>query len=153
MRAAGAGKNTDTAPPTPTEYARLARWLLDAKKRRADLLGADARCENDDPPLPAARLLALLDRGGALALAIESWSNRGLWVVSRSDNEIYPRRLKPFIATGALWRGKRHAPFTSGWRLLDPETQMTMRDFTTKGIPTCAEQGSKWYQEAPAGWK
>ncbi len=142
----GQARNTDTAPLTPTEYARLARWLLDAKKRPADLLGADARSmlENDDPPLPAARLLALLDRGGALALAIESWSNRGLWVVSRSDNEIYPQRLRASRSSPPVLYGAGSATLLSrgglaivGSRNADDDAL----DFTRRVSRTCAEQG------------
>jgi predicted Rossmann fold nucleotide-binding protein DprA/Smf involved in DNA uptake len=34
-----------------------------------------------------------LKRGGALALAVEHWTNKGLWIISRSDAQ-YPARLK-----------------------------------------------------------
>ena len=39
------------------------------------------------------RVLHLLARGGGLALQVESWTNQGLWVLSRSDGS-YPKRLK-----------------------------------------------------------
>lgn len=141
----GQARNTDTAPLTPTEYARLARWLLDAEKRPADLLGANARSmlENDDPPLPAARLLPLLDRGGALALAIESWANRGLWVISRSDNEIYPQRLRASRSSPPVLYGAGNSTLLSrgglaivGSRNADDDAL----DFTRRVSRTCAEQ-------------
>ena len=47
----------------------------------------------EGPPLPAQRLSELLERGVALALAVEGWTNKGLWVLSRSDDR-YPQRLK-----------------------------------------------------------
>jgi predicted Rossmann fold nucleotide-binding protein DprA/Smf involved in DNA uptake len=37
--------------------------------------------------------MELLSRGGSLALAMEAWDSKGLWVVSRHD-EAYPRRLR-----------------------------------------------------------
>ena len=47
----------------------------------------------EDSPLPAPRLSELLERG-ALALAVESWTNKGLWVLSRGSDDSYPMRLK-----------------------------------------------------------
>ena len=35
--------------------------------------------------------LVLLERGVAMALAVEKWANQGIWIVSRSDPE-YPGR-------------------------------------------------------------
>ena len=35
--------------------------------------------------------LVLLERGVALALAVEKWANQGIWVMSRSDPD-YPGR-------------------------------------------------------------
>jgi len=39
------------------------------------------------------RLSALLERGMMLSLAVEKWTNQGLWVLGRSDIN-YPKRLK-----------------------------------------------------------
>ena len=39
------------------------------------------------------RLLQLLNRGPALALAVEKWLRSGLWIITRSDPE-YPKRFK-----------------------------------------------------------
>lgn len=141
----GQARHTDTAPLTPTEYARLARWLLDAEKRPADLLGADARSilENEDPPLPVTRLLALLDRGGALALAIEGWSNRGLWVISRSDNEIYPQRLRASRSSPPVLYGAGNAALLSKGGLAivgSRNADENALDFTRRLARTCAEQ-------------
>jgi predicted Rossmann fold nucleotide-binding protein DprA/Smf involved in DNA uptake len=46
------------------------------------------------------RLSALLDRGAALALAVESWTSKGLWVISRGDMH-YPARLKQRLKASA----------------------------------------------------
>ncbi len=86
------------AQPLATgEYDRLAQWLVRHDLRPASLLQpagqAAVQADGADLPIAAPRLHALLERGAALALAVESWSNKGLWVVSRSD-ESYPRRLR-----------------------------------------------------------
>jgi predicted Rossmann fold nucleotide-binding protein DprA/Smf involved in DNA uptake len=46
------------------------------------------------------RVEALLDRGGALGLALESWLSKGLWVIGRGDPD-YPRLLKQKLRRGA----------------------------------------------------
>jgi predicted Rossmann fold nucleotide-binding protein DprA/Smf involved in DNA uptake len=46
------------------------------------------------------RLTALLDRGVALGLAVESWTNRGIWIVGRGDDH-YPARLKHRLGASA----------------------------------------------------
>jgi predicted Rossmann fold nucleotide-binding protein DprA/Smf involved in DNA uptake len=46
------------------------------------------------------RLSALLSRGGAMAVAVEQWTNIGLWILSRSDEE-YPPRLKSRLKQAA----------------------------------------------------
>lgn len=45
------------------------------------------------PPFPLDRLTLLLDRGAALALAVEKWESKGIWVVSRSE-ETYPSLVR-----------------------------------------------------------
>src|SRR5439155_17276508 len=84
------------APLTQGEYNHLAQWLQSQQMRPADLLqpeglrqfqGAGAR-----PPL-GERVVALFNRGAALALAVESWTNKCLWVMSRSDPS-YHQRLR-----------------------------------------------------------
>ena len=39
------------------------------------------------------RLEQLMNRGSAMALAVEKWSRAGLWIITRSDPD-YPQRLK-----------------------------------------------------------
>lgn len=90
------GRNRDGATPlTDFEYNLLAIWLQKQGMRPADLLGEDGQylLEKNGPPVTVSRLQALLERGTALALAVESWASKGLWVLSRSDTQ-YPPRLR-----------------------------------------------------------
>lgn len=90
------GQRRDGAEPlTDSEYNLLAVWLQNQRMRPADLLGNHGRhpLKGNGLPVPASRLQALLERGTTLALAVESWSSKGLWVLSRSDEQ-YPRRLR-----------------------------------------------------------
>lgn len=92
------GKNDaidGTKPLSLSEYNRLAGWLVACKARPADflsdaatdlLVGAPAGIDTD-------RIKNLLSRGAAMALAVEKWTNSGIWVICRSD-AAYPERLK-----------------------------------------------------------
>ncbi|MHB1559475.1 MAG: DNA-processing protein DprA [Isosphaeraceae bacterium] len=80
---------------TPGEYNRLARLLRDEERQPSDLIGPDAteligRCA---AAVDRSRLESLLARGLLLGQAMERWSTRAIWVVSRADAQ-YPRRLK-----------------------------------------------------------
>ncbi len=90
------GRKRDGANPlTDFEYNRLAIWLQKQGMRPADLLEEYGQhlLEKNGPPVPVSRLQTLMERGTTLALAVESWSSKGLWVLSRSDKH-YPRRLR-----------------------------------------------------------
>jgi len=80
---------------TLSEYNRLARILREKQKQPADLIGPDSQVMVE---LCAAifgqeRLESLLGRGFLLSQAIDRWSSRATWVISRAD-PAYPRRLK-----------------------------------------------------------
>lgn len=86
----------DPKPLTPTEWGRFAEWLLAAGRSPRELLTGDPGAllaTWDDRKVTAERVMALLDRGAAMALALEKWLRAGLWVLTRSDAE-YPPRLK-----------------------------------------------------------
>jgi len=93
------GKKTASyiEPLTPSEYAWLAQQLQAQNMRPADLLDTASTLRikrfEQHKTVTAERLVALLMRGGALALAVETWTHKGLWVISRSD-KTYPLRLK-----------------------------------------------------------
>lgn len=83
-------------PMTHGEYNQVAQWLQQEQLRPADLLLPEGiervRAAGAQMPL-GSRVVQLIGRGAALALAVEAWTNKGLWVVSRSDAD-YPRRLR-----------------------------------------------------------
>ena len=98
------GRRREAALLTPGEYRTLAARLHSIQAEPADLLqpGADSLINQcSSATVDNARLTALLGRGLLLALAVEHWQKRAIWVVSRADDS-YPRRLKE--------RLKRDAP-------------------------------------------
>src|SRR5437762_10139360 len=82
---------------TLREWNALARRIHDSELRRPGaLLGisaADISKRLEIPELEAENVATLLDRGGAIALALEQLSASGIWCVTRVD-ESYPSRLK-----------------------------------------------------------
>ena len=95
----GQNRQTEPQPLTLSEYNYLAGWLLENQKRPADLLSSN--CLNLLQSIPASKLdfnrvSALLERGVMLSLAVEKWTNQGLWILGRSDTQ-YPKRLKQIL--------------------------------------------------------
>ena len=89
-------KNVDISPLTPTEWGYFALWLHDNNLKPQDLLTPtfEEKLVNwNDKKITLTRLKKLLNRGGALALALEKWQQVGIWVITRSDPE-YPKQLK-----------------------------------------------------------
>lgn len=100
---ASLGNSRDTYPQPLNlgEYHSLAKWLVAHKLRPADLLESSGQnllqtCElfNFD------RLESLLARGMMLALAVEKWTSKGLWIVGRGDAH-YPDRLRQQLGSQA----------------------------------------------------
>jgi predicted Rossmann fold nucleotide-binding protein DprA/Smf involved in DNA uptake len=92
----GQNRQTEPQPLTLSEYNSLAGWLRDNQMRPADLLEPTAKDnlqKNYTGKLDTNRLLELLQRGTMLSLAVEKWTNQGLWIIGRSDTN-YPKRLK-----------------------------------------------------------
>lgn len=90
------GNASGSKPLTITEYSQLAQWLLNQSLRPADLLQPEGMAQLtkfEHRKITPSRLQSILKRGGALALAVEHWTNKGLWIISRSDAQ-YPKRLK-----------------------------------------------------------
>ena len=95
----GKVQTSGATPLTLREFNSMGRWLRDRGKRPADLVEESIQnaLDNEQPPVPAVRLRELLERGVALAFAVEAWDNNGLWVISRYD-DVYPQRLKALKA-------------------------------------------------------
>ena len=88
-------------PLTPKEWGRFAAWLRDHELTPQQLMSCHPQellIGWTDPRITAVRLEALLNRGPALALAMEKWLRAGLWVIARSDTA-YPSRLKKLLGT------------------------------------------------------
>ncbi|MEG4168183.1 MULTISPECIES: DNA-processing protein DprA [unclassified Microcoleus] len=95
----GQNRQTEPQPLTLSEYNYLAGWLRENQMRPADLLSPT--CLNLLQSIPASRIdfnrvSALLERGVMLSLAVEKWTNQGLWILGRSDSQ-YPKRLKQIL--------------------------------------------------------
>lgn len=98
----GAGKQ-DPRPLGPTEWGDLARWLKESGHRPGELV--DQRAEDllagwAHKKISSERLRFLLDRGSAMALALERWERAGIWILTRGD-EHYPQRLKQRLGWSA----------------------------------------------------
>ncbi|MBF2734719.1 MAG: DNA-protecting protein DprA [Betaproteobacteria bacterium AqS2] len=81
---------------TPGEWGRFAGWLKDRGLTPEVLMVGRPREVLEgwsDRRITSDRIEALLDRGAALAVAVERWLRAGLWVMTRADGD-YPNRLK-----------------------------------------------------------
>lgn len=96
-RAAGSER-----PLTPTQYGQLAMHLRDVGRKPADFLaqGADELLQECATIADVEQMRRLLGRGFLLSQAVERWSSRAIWVMSRADAG-YPRRLKKRLGTVA----------------------------------------------------
>lgn len=97
-------KSVGSAKPlSPTEWGRFAQWLNAQGKTPADLVTAEPHAVLEgwhDEKISLLRIEQLLERGHALALALEKWSRAGLWVLTRSDAD-YPKALKHHLRNSA----------------------------------------------------
>ncbi|MEJ7900792.1 MAG: DNA-processing protein DprA [Thermomicrobiales bacterium] len=91
-----ASSRDESQPLDVREWNTLARWLAAKDFAPEDLIQGeeDGILDDwDDRRIDKDRLLALLDRGHALAMMVERWLASGLWILGRSD-EGYPTRLR-----------------------------------------------------------
>ena len=92
---------TSAKPLAPKEWGRFAVWLRDHELTPEQFLGPhpeELLTGWTDSQITPGRLEALLNRGPALAIAMEKWLRAGLWVIARSDTA-YPPRLKKLLGT------------------------------------------------------
>jgi len=86
----------EVKPLTPKEWGRFAIWLKQQEVNPDQLLTGklpDWLATWKDQDIPLDRIEQLLNRGSALAFAMEKWTRAGLWVLTRTD-ETYPIYLK-----------------------------------------------------------
>ncbi len=140
------GRSQDgVVPLNDREYNYLAAWLHRQGMRPADLLHEEGRrrLNGEGLPVPTARLGELLNRGAAMALAVANWTNKGLWVLSRSDDR-YPTRLRGRRPAPPLLYGVGDVDLLSGGGLAivgSREASEEALDFARSVARTCAEQG------------
>ncbi|MEI6180064.1 MAG: DNA-processing protein DprA, partial [Chloroflexales bacterium] len=136
------------SPLTLGEYNQVAQWLQQQQLRPADLLEADGimrvRTAGTQFPL-GERVLSLVTRGAALALAVENWTNKGLWVVGRSDPR-YPQRLRARLGRQAppilYGVGERSLLDSGGLAIVGSrDADDEALDFTRSVALACARQG------------
>ena len=85
-------------PLNVREYDEVAGWLISKKWWPADLLDEENQAALGDAfaPVDPERMKSLLGRGASMAISVEKWINKGLWVLCRSDAD-YPQRLKQHL--------------------------------------------------------
>lgn len=98
-----ASSRDDSLPLDIREWNTLARWLAAKSLAPEDLVQGDVEtilADWENVRIPRDRLLALLDRGHALAMVMERWLGTGLWILGRSDPG-YPARLRERLKDSA----------------------------------------------------
>lgn len=144
----GQNRQMKPQPLTLGEYNAVASWLRENDMSPEDLLNPTFKNRLSTitiGKLDSDRLVALLERGVMLGLAVEKWTNQGLWVLGRGDSQ-YPKRLKQRLrhSAPAILYGIGNIELLSeeglavvGSRDLDQEGV----EYTQRVAQTCAEQG------------
>ena len=135
-------------PLSAREYGELAKWLNVRSLRPADLLIDAGQAQLQavhEAKLERKRVEFLLERGTAMALALERWSRGGLWVISRGDAE-FPKRLKRHLkhATPPLLygAGKKELLEMGGLAIIGSrDATEAALDFTREVAAKCAQEG------------
>jgi predicted Rossmann fold nucleotide-binding protein DprA/Smf involved in DNA uptake len=146
----GRSRQEEPKPLTLGEYNHVVQWLRQRDLRPGDLLTPEGEDQlmtmvNANSPLTPKRLMALLERGVMLSLAVERWTNQGIWILGRSD-ENYPSRLKTQLKTVAppILYGIGDQELLSGGGLAvvgSREVDKEGIEYTQRVAQTCAEQG------------
>lgn len=135
-------------PLSTRDYGAFAKWLNVRGLRPADLMTEVGKVQLSavhEAKLERKRIDFLLERGTAMALALERWSRGGLWVISRGDAE-FPKRLKrqlkhaaPPLLYGA---GKKELLDIGGLAIIGSRdaTEQAL-EFTREVAALCAKEG------------
>ncbi len=97
----GKPSTSDPRPLSPTEWGRFEVWLKDRALSPESLLQEapeEVLTDCTDAAITLDRVRFLLDRAGALGLALERWERAGLWVATHYDAD-YPERLRSKLKT------------------------------------------------------
>lgn len=145
----GQNRQTEPLPLTLSEYNLLTVWLRENEMFPADLLETTAIEKIKTitiNKLNPDRIIALLERGVMLSLAVEKWTSQGLWISGRSDRDPkYPKRLKKILKKSSppIIYGVGNAELLSsgglaivGSRDVDEE----MIQYTQRVAKTCSQQ-------------
>ncbi len=92
----GKSDRDGSKPLTNTEYNKVAALLVSHQLSPKDLLdtGTLEDLQLDlDRSVGYSRIVDLLARGATLAFALETWMNKGIWILTRSDSA-YPEALR-----------------------------------------------------------
>lgn len=144
----GQNRQINPQPLTLSEYNTLTNWLRDNDMTPRDLL--DSTFKERLPQitigkLDSNRLVALLERGVMLSLAVEKWTNQGLWILGRSDVQ-YPKFLKQklkHLAPPILYGvGNRELLSQGGLAVVGSrEVNEEELNYTRQVVQTCAQEG------------
>jgi len=144
----GQNRKAEPLPLTLGEYNTVASWLLAEEMSPKDLLNPihkERLPQTTIGKLDSKRLVALLERGMMLSLAVEKWTNKGLWVLGRADAQ-YPKYLKQKLkhSAPAILYGVGNIELLAqgglavvGSRDVDEQTL----NYTHTVVQTCAMQG------------
>ncbi|ACK65587.1 conserved hypothetical protein [Rippkaea orientalis PCC 8801] len=143
----GQNRQTEPFPLTLGEYNTLAGWLRAENMFPQDLLNPNFISRLSQltiGKLDSKRLVALLQRGGLLALTVEKWLNQGLWIISRGDAD-YPLRLKQqlkYLAPPILYGiGNKDLLSKGGLAVVGSRNvDQEGLDYTYHVVEACAEQ-------------
>lgn len=135
-------------PLSAREYGELAKWLNVRSLRPVDMMTDAGKTQLQalhDAKLERRRIEFLLERGTAMALALERWSRGGLWVISRGDAE-FPKRLKRHLKHAAppllYGAGKKELLETGGLAIIGSrDATEAALDFTREVAARCAQEG------------
>lgn len=144
----GQNRQTEPQPLTLKEYNTLAGWLIQNEMTPKDLLDPTVQKQLSEitiDTLNSKRLMALLERGVMLSLAVEKWSNQGLWILGRSDVS-YPKRLKQNLKLSAppilYGIGNRELISNGGLAVVGSrDVDEEGLNYTENIVYTCAQQG------------